>query len=106
MHRLWACPANLQLMEDLYFALSPGARERFADPASLPPCLARCGLIPSDCPWLLPDDRDAVMAYLLRVSQLATDAFVQHRWLNGLSFAQLRAVLGPTGMAAIDDPCS
>ena len=70
-HRLWTCPANAVALRDLHIALQ---QHMFPVPtlASLPPCLRRCGLIPKS--WADRPGVKAIVSYLLRVSNAATDA--------------------------------
>ena len=76
-HRLWLCPHNAHERSKLDLAV-PGN----SFPDGLPPCLARCGLIPEDfaSKWHLSCEHAiSVVNYLLAVNAIATLALADGR---------------------------
>ena len=77
MHRLWSCPCNAAARSVLD-ARVPGNQY----PDGLPPCLARCGLLPADLgaggmPTV--EEAKCISQYLLHVNAIATLAFAADR---------------------------
>ena len=75
-HRLWTCEDNSDLLERLSARIFGRGHSAFLDHRMLPPCLARCDIIPSGYTYLgLSSPPQMIVDYLLEAAGRASLAF-------------------------------